>query len=75
MAGAIDARDKRIFAISEDIFAAGLLLAHLSLAPFCAPKSIDFSTVQRYGLQQVPTVSSGRRTVHSLVYHVSAPEQ
>ncbi len=47
LAGAQGAHAKRVYAIAEDMASAGLLLAYLSLAPFCAPGSIDFPTVQR----------------------------
>ena len=47
LAGAQGAHAKRVYAIAEDMSSAGLLLAYLSLAPFCAPDSIDFPTVQR----------------------------
>ena len=49
-AGAEGAREQRVYAIAEDISSAGLLVAYLSLAPFCAPGSISFTTVQRWGL-------------------------
>ena len=50
LAGAKTPKDLRAFAISEDMLAAGILVAFMAFVPFCAPGSIDFTTVQRQAL-------------------------
>lgn len=46
--GATSAREQQLFAVAEDVSAAGLLVAYLAFAPLCEPGSIDFPTIQRW---------------------------
>lgn len=46
-AGAWSETDRRLYGIADDVFAAGLLVAHLAFVPFCQPGSIDGPTLQR----------------------------
>ncbi|XP_030534173.2 uncharacterized protein LOC115743503 [Rhodamnia argentea] len=46
-AGAITAFEKRDFAIADDIYEAGLLLAYLAFVPFCESGIIDSLSLQR----------------------------
>lgn len=46
-AGAATEIERRNFGVSDDIYAAGLLLAFLAFVPFCEPGSIDGPSLQR----------------------------
>ena len=49
-AGARTQLERRNFGISDDVYAAGLLLAYMAFVPFCDPGSIDAPSLQRCAL-------------------------
>lgn len=53
-AGAQTQLDRRNFGISDDVYAAGLLLAYMAFVPFCEPGSVDAPSLQRCAMHALP---------------------